>query len=345
MFTLRVQTILMNMKEIGIVERALEKLNQDTKITGKWNDNAEKDIDGTIELVVDGQRHVFNAEVVTELRNHQMQNIVKKAAQYNPFMIIAKNLFPKIKEELRQMNIAYIEVNGNIYAKVPEMMIWIETHKPLKQEVEKTNRAFTKTGLKVIFQFLLDELLVNRPYREIANTTVVGLGNINYIIHGLRDMGFLIDLNKNEYKINNKRELLDKWMVAYAEKLKPALLIGRFRFLRDEDFFNWKRLELDNNKTWWGGEPAGDLLTNYLKPTELTLYTIQTRTELIKMLRLIPDEKGNVKIFKKFWQNAEVKDNITPPLLVYADLLNTNDSRCRETADRIYKELLVDEYK
>jgi hypothetical protein len=332
----------MNTKEVDIVEIALEKLKKDTKITGKWGNNAEKEIDGTIKLVIDGQEHVFNAEVVTELRNHQLLNIVRKAEKYKPFMIIAKNLFPKIKEELRQLNIGYIEVNGNIYAKVPGMMVWVDAHKPLKQEVEKTNRAFTKTGLKVIFQFLLDEQLVNMPYREIANTTEVGLGNINYIIHGLRDMGFLIDLNKNEYKISKKRELLDKWITAYAEKLKPALLIGRFRFLKEDDFLNWKKLKLDNNKTWWGGEPAGDLLTNYLKPAELTLYTVQTRTDLIKKLRLIPDEKGNVKIFKKFWHYTEVNENITPPLLVYADLLAKNDRRCTETAQKIYDELLQD---
>lgn len=332
----------MNTIEIDIVEIALEKLKRDTKITGKWRNNADKEIDGIIELVVDGQEHVFNAEVVTELRNHQVLNIVRKAEKYNPLIVIAKHLFPKIKEELRQLNIAYIEVNGNIYAKVPGMMVWIDAHKPLKQEVEKTNRAFTKTGLKVIFQFLLDEQLVNMPYREIANTTKVGLGNINYIIHGLKEMGFLIALNKNEYKINNKRELLDKWIIAYAEKLKPALLIGRFRFLKEEDFLNWKSLKLDNNKTWWGGEPAGDLLTNYLKPAELTLYTVQTRADLMKKLRLIPDEKGNVKIFKKFWHYTEVNENITPPHLVYADLLATNDRRCTETAQIIYDELLQD---
>jgi hypothetical protein len=32
----------------------------------------------------------------------------------------------------------------------------------------KGNRAFTKTGLKVVFQFLLKDKFVNMPYREIA---------------------------------------------------------------------------------------------------------------------------------------------------------------------------------
>ena len=107
---------------------------------------------------------------------------------------------------------------------------------------------------------------------------------------------------------------------------------GTFRFLKEEDFTNWKKLLIRNGKTWWGGKPAGDLFTNFLRPAELTLYTTDTRNELIKNYRLIPDEKGNVNAYKKFWQHDGVNDKVVPPLLVYADLVNTNDRRCMETA-------------
>ena len=129
-------------------------------------------------------------------------------------------------------------------------------------------------------------------------------------------------------------------MAAYAERLKPALKIGTFRFLKEEDFTNWKKLPIRNGKTWWGGEPAGDILTNYLRPAELTIYTTETRNDLIKNYKLIPDEKGNVKAYKKFWQQDEVNDNTVPPLLIYADLINTNDRRCMQTAQKIYDEFL-----
>lgn len=48
------------------------------------------------------------------------------------------------------------------------------------------SKAFTKTGLQVVFQLLLDETLVHRPYREIAAKTGVALGNVSNIIKGLR---------------------------------------------------------------------------------------------------------------------------------------------------------------
>ena len=120
------------------------------------------------------------------------------------------------------------------------------------------------------------------------------------------------------------------------------MLFRSFRFLKEADFTNWKTLTLNNEKTCWGGEPAGDILTNYLRPAELIIYTTETRNELIKNYRLIPDEKGTVKAFKKFWKKEEENKSIAPPLIVFADLMNTGDRRCMETAQKIYNEYLQD---
>jgi hypothetical protein len=328
------------MEKNTIIQTAIENLNRNIQIQATWKSLPGKETDGTITVQIARQRIKLYVEVKQELRQHQLPLLEKMAAERLPFMIVAKHILPKIKEELRQKNIAYLEANGNIWLQQNGMVLWLEGQKPITVEKGKGNRAFTKTGLKVVFQFLLNEQFINMPYREIAAQTEVGLGNINYVINGLKEMGFLIKLNKDQYKLTNKKELLDKWMVAYEERLKPALKTGTFRFLKEEDFTNWKKLPVHKGKTFWGGEPAGDLFTNFLRPTELTLYTTETRNELIKNYRLVPDEKGNVKAYKKFWQHDEANDKAVPPLLVYADLINTNDRRCMETAQKIYDEFL-----
>jgi hypothetical protein len=106
-------------------------------------------------------------------------------------------------------------------------LIWLETQKPLPTKKEKGNRAFTKTGLKVLFHFLIDDNIVGLPYRQIANITNVGLGNANNIFTGLKETGFLLKLKKNEFILNNKKELFEKWTTDYKETLKPNLEIGR----------------------------------------------------------------------------------------------------------------------
>ena len=336
------------MNEPDIATTALANLQRTAQIKGKWKTIALKgkgtEIDGQIDLTHEGNLIKVNAEVKNNLRTIHLPQIYTLAKKHAPLMVIANHIFPKIKEELRRHNIAYLEGNGNVWLKFGKNLIWIETNKTLPEEKEKINRAFTKTGLKVLFDFLRDDALINAPYREIANRADIALGNVNYILNGLKEKGFLLKMNKDEYRLTNKKELLNAWMIKFAEKLKPELEIGTFRFLKEEDFIHWRRLPLIPGKTQWGGEPGGELFTNYLKPAVLTLYTLETKNELIKHYRLIPDPKGNVKVYKKFWKYDEVNDNTAPPLLIYTDLMNTGDHRCIETAQKLYNDILKEKF-
>lgn len=330
------------MGEINIIHTAIENLDRTTGIRAIWKELQKDDFDGTITLITNGNRIVFNVEIKKELRNHQLNAILNRAQTNKPTIIVANKIFPTIKENLRDHNIAYLEANGNVYIKHKDILIWIDGNKTLLNTKDITNRAFTKTGLKTVFHFLLDENLINYPQRQIASITEVGLGNINNVLKGLNELNFIVRVNNNEYKLTDKKRLLEKWMEAYDEKLKPNLEIGTFRFLKENDFINWRNVNLRNMKTWWGGEPAGDFLTNHLRPGELTLYTIETRKELIKNYRLVPDKEGNVKVFKKFWTIDDTNDNIVPPLLIYTDLINKHNKRCTETAEIIYNEFIKD---
>lgn len=328
------------MGELNIIHTAIENLDRTAGISVTWKELQKGEFDGVITLNTKGKRIVFNVEIKNELRNYQLNTMLNRAQTNRPIIIVANKIFPSIKENLRELNIAYLEANGNVYINHADTLIWIDGNKSLPVVKNTTNRVFTKTGLKIVFHFLLEEYLINYPQRQIARLTQVGLGNINIVLKGLKELNFIIRVNENEYKLTDKKKLLEKWIVGYDEKLKPKLEIGTFRFLKENDFINWRNVKLRNMKTWWGGEPAGDFLTNHLRPGELTLYTIETRTELIKNYRLVPDKEGNVKVFKKFWTLDDVNDNIVPSLLIYTDLINKHDKRCNETAEIIYNELI-----
>jgi hypothetical protein len=93
-----------------------------------------------------------------------------------------------------------------------------------------------------------------------------------------------------------------------------------------------------------GGEPAAEVLTNYLTPEVLTVYTEKGRAALMPKWAIIPDEKGNVQVYQKFWKDEEWDEQkLAPPLLIYADLMMTGDPRCQETAKIIYDKYLVHE--
>lgn len=328
-----------------IVDTALDNLKNITAIGGIYRENYLQNADGAVELIINNNRILIPIEVKKELRKHQINQLLalKQRLGTETILVIANTIYPNAKEELRHLNIAYLEVNGNVYLNIDNNIIWIEAQKPVRPEKE-TNRAFTPTGLKVVFDIILEPDIINLTQREIANITKVGLGQINNVFRGLKEDRFLIPKSKNEFILNRKEDLFQKWLNAFEERLKPKIQIGNFRFVKHEEFFKWNELILNKNLTFWGGEPAGNLLTNYLEPATLILYTEENKQDLIKHLKLLPDIEGNVNVYQKFWHTEWVNTQIVPPELAYADLIFANNHRCRETAEKIYNEYIKNRF-
>jgi hypothetical protein len=255
--------------------------------------------------------------------------------KYPNLLLVVDRLFPAIKEGLRKLGIPYIETNGNVFIKTKELFLFIDTNKTRKEDKTGGNRAFTKTGLKVLFHFLEDKSLINQPHRTIALKAGVALGNVPQIIDGLYKKGIIIRLGKKTYVWEIRATLLQQWIEAYETTLRPTLKKGRYA-LRTK----WDEVNINTDKTVWGGEPAADLLTNHLRPEKYILYTNETRNELIKNYKLIPDKTGTIEVFEIFWNQQDNKKKNAPPLVVYADLLIEGGKRNEETAQIIFDEYI-----
>lgn len=327
----------MNKQQEDILHAALINLRENTGIEGVWQ--AEGPLAGKVELYLPQKQLSFNVEARKEVRAFHVRQIQEAAGQFPPYLLVAQRLFPKIKEALRQLGIAYLEGNGNIFIRQGDIWLWIDANKPLKVPAAKSNRAFTKTGLKVLFHLFLNKELINEPQREIARRSGVALGNIPQVINGLLETGHLVRMDKNSYAYTDRKALLERWMVAYEDTLKPGLALGRYRWAAKgaQNAASWKQMPLDYEHTQWGGEAAGELLTQYLRAEELTLYTSESRKALMSIYRLIPDEQGPIQVFRRFWEPDGAAQPTVPPLLVYADLMNIQDKRCQETAEIIFQ--------
>ena len=97
--------------------------------------------------------------------------------------------------------------------------------------------------------------------------------------------------------------------------------------------------------TCWGAEPAGELLTNNLKPAELTLYTLENEMQLVRNYRIVPKQTGAIVVYRRFWPANEQEKKFAPPLLVYTDLVNTGERRNIEIAQKIFNEYLKDKFQ
>lgn len=336
------------MDEQEIIETALANLKEHTGIKGKFIPPMDRHMgDGEVELGLVETRQRLAVEIKGEVKPYQLPNIIKKATG-KPFLLVAQKLYGATKAALREKKINYLDMAGNIYYKHGLYLIQVDGNKTGDERKVATNRAFTKTGLKTVFYFLLDEHALNKPYRETALMTGVALGNIGKIVEGLKEAGFILQMTDRTCMLKNKKGLLDRWIAGYRETLKPNLHIGNFKLPPDTTTATLQDRIGRDAKNALGGEPAAEIMTGHLRPEIYTFYTELTKPELIKGARLIPDPNGKLQVFKKFWKTdypVTMDAYIAHPLLIYADLVITDDPRCIETAQIIYDQYLKYEFE
>ncbi|MBN1416490.1 MAG: hypothetical protein JW973_15405 [Bacteroidales bacterium] len=328
--------------ELVIIYKAIEALEKAIPLKAEWipGDDPGKPVDGELIVLKDNKKYRFYAEIKKNLRTVNLPQLGLIKEKYNNLIVITEVIYPQIREQLRNRQINYLDTTGNLYIHQEELFLYVEGKKIENLLNEPVGRAFNKAGLRFIFYLLTNKDFIAKTYREIAEKCDTALGNINYIINDLHKQDFLRKGAKGAWYINKREELIKEWVVQYEKKLKPAYLLGNFRFLKDQQLKNWKDLDIDYNQTRWGGEPAADILTNYLKPAVLTLYTTEKRMDLLKKYQLVPDDNGYIKIYNKILNDYDRNTRTVNPLVIYADLINTMDPRTDELANMIYNEYL-----
>ncbi len=331
----------MNEKEIYT---AIEALQKAAPVKANWIErNKPADYgDGKLLIETNKKNYTFTVELKKELRTINIPKLAAFKEHQDNLLVIARVIYPNIGKQLQELHINYMDTLGNIFIQQGELLLLINGDKPPTPLANNTGRAFNKAGLRFNYNLLTREDFLQKTYREMAAECATALGNINYIVKDLQEQGFLAKKNKKDWLLNKREALITKWAENYIKKLQPDFLMGAFRFQDPEGMKNWKKLKFDNTRTHWGGEPAADMLTNYLQPATLTLYTEENRIDLVKKYRLIPDTNGNIKLFTKFWKTTE-KTETVHPLIIYADLIGINDPRTIEVANLIYNEYLKEQ--
>jgi hypothetical protein len=273
-----------------------------------------------------------------------MRMLWKRMQGLHQFVMVIPQIPAEKADELRKDGIQFIDTAGNGYINQPPLYLFIKGNKT--QSVIKmpaVNRAFKQTGLRVLYALLCNPGLENETYRSIAAKTNVALGMVNWVVKDLTELGFLMETGKGrtrKIRLIQKERLLERWITAYAEQLRPKLVMGRYRGAEGW----WQQAELKPEQALWGGEVAAAKLTDYLKPQTVTVYVDKDNPAAVLIPnRLKKDPEGDVELIGRFWQ----PDVIAPhgdtvhPILVYADLMATGNQRNIETARIIYDEHIV----
>jgi hypothetical protein len=264
----------------------------------------------------------------------QMRELPGKA------LLVTQYVNPNMAERLKQVDIPFLDTLGNAYLNAPPVFVYMKGHAPQRFPRERPTRAFAPAGLRVVFALLCRQELADAPYRTIAQTAHVALGTVAWVLDDLARLGHLLIMGKRGRRLVRKQQLLERWVAAFPNQLRPKLFLGKYA---GPDAKWWEHKRVGDFHAYWGAEPAAARLTGYLKPEVVTVYIRERPGRFLAANRLRTDPRGNVEMLNAFWDTAcdWTNTEIVHPLLVYADLLATGDARNVETARKIYDEQLA----
>lgn len=323
------------MKETQIVYTAQKHFRENTGMDLIITSNGPRfdDIDGKITITDPdtGKKDILFYEIKNEIRTHDLVKLKQHYDRYKSLLLIAQYISQKNKEQLRTLNINYIESSGNCYIKHKGWRVFVDNQKSAPMRKSGTSKLFTYSGMKFIYALLLNPELITKTYREIAYKSEIALGSVGDIIQQLLTNEYLKERagTKQIVKLN---ELFEDWVDYFDERMVPHIFQEVYSFADKDAHLNWQRIPMKN--ACWGGEPAAWLLDRYLTPGTFVIYSRNNTQEIMKQFRLIPDIRGNVTLMLPPLENREW-DKHADPFLIYAELMRSDDSRCHEAAQRI----------
>lgn len=329
--------------ETAILDQALKALQQTVPLkyeTKPVKEAHDQGYDFIIKGEIHGQKLTWCAQIQKRLtKTQELQALIQKDQTPHPLLLVTKYVNTEAAARLHDGGIQFIDMVGNAYLNQPPVYIYAKGNKPEKEETTPpAGRIFKGVGLKIAYLLLCKPELADKPYRDLARFSGVALGTVNITMAELIQKGYILDMGKKGKQLLNRKTLFERWVTAYADYLKPKLLLGSFRGEGDW----WKNARLDPAVAQWGGEVAAAKLTKYLKPGRVTLYADKNRlTDLIVANKLKKDPNGNIEVFERFWpQDIFGEGETVNPILIYANLVAIGEQRTMETARLIYEQHL-----
>lgn len=254
--------------------------------------------------------------------------------------LLMPRITSRLSSELRTLGINHGDVYGRLSLRSTGLLIEVDGRSPLKRSTDaelsewinepKRPSAIdllSPKSAQIVFCLLTWPRLLMVPSRKIAETAGASLGLVSRTINHLTDLGH-IDEGKG-WTRSGRIQMAQAWLATYPSKLGPALNLGLLEGPSPSG------IEVQD-----GVLSAGSAIPWLIRPAITTVYVADTSAAFLRANRLRKGERPNVFLRRQFWRTpAEEISGSTigelptaPPLLVYADLLSSDDPREQEMA-------------
>lgn len=327
--------------ESDLIVSAIHAIKASAKI------DLKQQIDGSIFMDTEGASYRLEPIVRSSIDRIDALGPLKLNMEQsgNNTILITSYLSNGLIEKCQEIGIQFIDAAGNAYISLPGIKLFVSGRK--LSSPFKTPKGNNPGSLKVHYSLLTHPGLVAQPLRQIAKVANTSLAVVHQTIQDLNNRKIVSIHNATQKRaLVQPTHLFDEWTINYPIVLKPRLRVKRFH-CENPDW--WKQTKL--KKAWWSSEVAASIMTNHLQPATQSIYTHEADYDsVIKSLaisnRWQADAHGEIEVLSTFFEGSPQNlhwTNCLSPIIVYADLVSSLDSRNLETAKVLFEKVIRDE--
>ena len=296
--------------------------------------------DAILQIRTPGGAHQFVVENKTTPLTWAVVNalVARHDQHQEAWVLFAPHIGRKMARHLTDRKINFMDQVGNCHITIGDEHIAMIEGRP--RPVQPTRgRGLGRAGNQVLFAILAEPGLLDLPVRQVAHLAGVGKTAVANAFNRLEEEG-LVGRGRKTRPILQREQILERWLAGYTAIVRPQAMIGRYR-TADRDPMQLERTiedALGDRTGWaWGGGAAAMRLDRYYRGTETILHVARRDGDLPACCKALPDRNGTLTILLTPGPLAlqGAVPRTVHPLLVYTELVVSNDKRAIDAAGRI----------
>jgi hypothetical protein len=270
-----------------------------------------------------------------------------KGRGQSDLLLVARYVPRPTGERLAEAGVNFLDDAGNINLALGGNYHSLVLGKPEIRSAEK--RSPGPATIQVLLTLTAQPETWDWPVRQLASAAGVSKTVAAEVRQRLVEEGALRQGKDGQWQLLNPQDIREQCLSGYTQLLRPRLLINRFRSLeKDADKFvaEFIRIVSESGKNYalTGGAGAFALQHFYRGP-ETAIFVEETSPNIERRAKLLPDPKGAIVLLRAFatplvfWKLVRGVW-VAHPLLIHLELLQQDDPRAHEAAERIREEFL-----
>ncbi|MFW6023331.1 MAG: type IV toxin-antitoxin system AbiEi family antitoxin [Myxococcota bacterium] len=258
------------------------------------------------------------------------------------WILLAPSIGSELGDLFTERGLNFVDSRGNCYLNLHDQFV---ARIQGRRQTVRRRRGMRAPSYQVLFALLCDPALGRRTIRDIAEEAGVSRQPVSDMLHRLVEDGHMVRGSRgHSWTSDGYRRGMDLWLAGYESVVRPKLLAGTFR-LPDpapRAVEEAVRTHLADLEWRWGGTAAAHRLVGHYRGDRTVVHVRDADSRTARRLGAVPAPDGPLILMGvpgPIALRGRTPDTVQP-LLVYSELLTSDDPRARDQARLLWDELL-----